>query len=114
MSCHVMLPTGVSNVSSNCSSTALTTSSHHPQQQQPTAGPRRIVRQQVPDDILHDPALAAAMSVLPANYNFEIHKTVWRVRQAGAKQVGPAAAAAAGPSVLPACLIRRQTLHCHH
>jgi hypothetical protein len=28
------------------------------------------------------------MSALPANYNFEIHKTVWRIQQAGAKQVG--------------------------
>eukprot|EP00877_Chromochloris_zofingiensis_P009316 jgi/Chrzof1/4638/Cz14g21010.t1 len=27
------------------------------------------------------------MSVLPSNYNFEIHKTVWRIRQAGATQV---------------------------
>jgi hypothetical protein len=45
------------------------------------------MRQQVPDSILHNAALAAAMSVLPANYNFEIHKTVWRIQQAGARQV---------------------------
>eukprot|EP00775_Hariotina_reticulata_P009330 gene9330-9494_t len=70
--------------SSKGSSNELTISRQ--QQQLPAAAPRRIVRQQVPDDILHDPALAAAMEVLPANYNFEIHKTVWRVRQAGAKQ----------------------------
>lgn len=48
---------------------------------------KRFVRQQVPDDILHNSALNAAMSVLPSNYNFEIHKTVWRIRQAGATQV---------------------------
>lgn len=46
-----------------------------------------MVRQQVPDHILNNAALAAAMSVLPVNYNFEIHKTVWRIQQAGAKQV---------------------------
>jgi 2-(3-amino-3-carboxypropyl)histidine synthase len=43
---------------------------------------------QVPESITGNTALAAAMSVLPANYNFEIHKTVWRIQQAGAKQVG--------------------------
>jgi 2-(3-amino-3-carboxypropyl)histidine synthase len=45
------------------------------------------MRQQVPDSILNNAALTAAMSVLPANYNFEIHKTVWRIQQAGATQV---------------------------
>eukprot|EP00897_Mesotaenium_endlicherianum_P004534 jgi/Mesen1/4108/ME000216S03364 len=48
---------------------------------------RRFVRQQVPQEILDDPALRAAMDVLPRNYNFEIHKTVWRVKQAGARRV---------------------------
>lgn len=52
-----------------------------------TSGPRRFVRQQVPDSILNDPALKAAMEVLPSNYNLEIPKTVWRVKQAGAKKV---------------------------
>lgn len=42
---------------------------------------------QVPESITGNAALAAAMSALPANYNFEIHKTVWRIQQAGAKQV---------------------------
>lgn len=93
-----MAPAGAG--SSKGSNSELTISRQQQQQQQlPAAGPRRIVRQQVPDDILHDPALAAAMAVLPANYNFEIHKTVWRVRQAGAKQVG----AAAGSLVLSIC-----------
>ena len=41
----------------------------------------------MPDDILHDPALAAAIALLPANYNFEIHKTVWRLRAAAARRV---------------------------
>lgn len=43
---------------------------------------------QVPESITSNAALSAAMSVLPPNYNFEIHKTVWRIQQAGAKQVG--------------------------
>lgn len=51
------------------------------------AGPRRFVRQQVPDEVLNDPALNAAAAALPSNYNFEIHKTVWRLRQAGARRV---------------------------
>ncbi|EIE19179.1 hypothetical protein COCSUDRAFT_19880 [Coccomyxa subellipsoidea C-169] len=42
---------------------------------------------QVPDEILHDEALNAAIGVLPANYSFEIHKTVWRIKQMGAKRV---------------------------
>lgn len=49
---------------------------------------RRFVRQQVPDSILNNTQLNEAIAVLPANYNFEIHKTVWRIQQAGAKQVG--------------------------
>eukprot|EP00793_Prasinoderma_coloniale_P000073 PRCOL_00005581-RA len=50
-------------------------------------GVKRFVRQQVPSEILEDKALNAAASVLPSNYSFEIHKTVWRVRQAGARRV---------------------------
>lgn len=52
-----------------------------------SGGPRRFVRQQVPDEVLQDPKLNAAIAALPANYNFEIHKTVWRLRQAAAKRV---------------------------
>eukprot|EP00798_Chlamydomonas_sp_ICE-L_P011764 gene11764-8953_t len=56
----------------------------------PSAAPptvKRFVRKQVPDSVLQNEALNAAIAVLPPNYNFEIHKTVWRVQQAGAKQV---------------------------
>ncbi|XP_008423167.1 2-(3-amino-3-carboxypropyl)histidine synthase subunit 1 [Poecilia reticulata] len=49
-------------------------------------GPRRVANQ-IPDEILQDPELQEAIKVLPSNYNFEIHKTVWRVRQAKAKRV---------------------------
>ncbi|KAK1899365.1 2-(3-amino-3-carboxypropyl)histidine synthase subunit 1, partial [Dissostichus eleginoides] len=44
-------------------------------------GPRRVANQ-IPDEILQDAELQEAIKALPANYNFEIHKTVWRVRQA--------------------------------
>nr|POF06854.1 diphthamide biosynthesis protein 1 [Quercus suber] len=41
----------------------------------------------VPDDILHDAAINEAIALLPANYNFEIHKTIHRVRSSGAKKI---------------------------
>ncbi|EKX37006.1 hypothetical protein GUITHDRAFT_160128 [Guillardia theta CCMP2712] len=45
-------------------------------------GPRRIVHS-VPEEILKDEELGRAIGeLLPSNYNFEIHKTVWRIRQA--------------------------------
>eukprot|EP01018_Ginkgo_biloba_P017699 Gb_23501 [translate_table: standard] len=52
-----------------------------------TKAPRRFVRQLIPDSILKDPALKAAMAVLPSNYNLEIPKCIWRIKQAGAKRV---------------------------
>lgn len=42
---------------------------------------------QIPDEILNNEDLNAAISVLPANYNFEIHKTIWRIKQCGSKRV---------------------------
>jgi len=57
----------------------------------PTPSPRRVVKRivgrQVPDSILQNQALNDAIAILPLNYNFEIHKTVWRIRQAGARRV---------------------------
>lgn len=41
----------------------------------------------IPPEILNDPSLNEAMSVLPSNYNFEIHKTIWRIREMKAKRV---------------------------
>ncbi|CAK0783436.1 hypothetical protein CVIRNUC_006635 [Coccomyxa viridis] len=52
-----------------------------------SAKPARVITQQVPDDILHNDALNEAAAVLPANYSFEIHKTIWRIKQKGAKRV---------------------------
>ena len=60
---------------------------------------------QLPDDIAHDPQLAAAIATLPRNYNFEIHKTVWKVRQAA--EHGPITVALQMPEglLMFACLI---------
>ncbi|MED6204556.1 hypothetical protein PIB30_010107 [Stylosanthes scabra] len=49
--------------------------------------PKRFMKSQIPDSILNDTALNAAISVLPQNYNFEVHKCVWRVLSTGAKRV---------------------------
>ncbi len=37
---------------------------------------------QVPDEVLHDSALNAAISVLPANYNFEVRSSTCSSRAA--------------------------------
>ncbi|XP_062448564.1 2-(3-amino-3-carboxypropyl)histidine synthase subunit 1 [Rhea pennata] len=50
-------------------------------------GPMRRVAKQVPEEILNNQELQEAIKVLPSNYNFEIPKTVWRIRQAQAKKV---------------------------
>ncbi|KAH6990633.1 diphthamide biosynthesis protein [Ilyonectria sp. MPI-CAGE-AT-0026] len=54
-----------------------------------TAKPRRAPRllNQVPKEILDDPNLKAAIGLLPANYSFEIPKTIHRIRTSGAKRV---------------------------
>ncbi|PIN17868.1 Diphthamide biosynthesis protein [Handroanthus impetiginosus] len=57
------------------------------QEPPPRARPKRFVKNQIPDFILNDAALNAAISLLPANYNFEIHKIVWRVRSTNATRV---------------------------
>jgi len=41
----------------------------------------------IPDEIINDTHLSEAMSVLPGNYNFEIHKTIWRLRQTNSNRV---------------------------
>ena len=49
--------------------------------------PRRRYVSTIPDDILNDPKLRSMLDVLPPNYNFEVAKTVWRIKQMGAKSV---------------------------
>lgn len=41
----------------------------------------------IPASILEDPDINAAISLLPSNYNFEIHKTIHRIRQNDHKSV---------------------------
>ncbi|KAI9222272.1 diphthamide biosynthesis protein 1 [Blastocladiella britannica] len=55
----------------------------------PTASsaPGKQKRGAVPDSILHDPLLNAAVKALPANYNFEVYKTVHQIIEFGAKRV---------------------------
>ena len=50
-------------------------------------GRKRGAATHIPESILQDSELNAALKALPSNYNFEIHKTVWRVRQVEAKRV---------------------------
>ena len=52
-----------------------------------TGGGKKRTAMRIPDTILQNAELNAALSVLPSNYNFEIHKTVWRIKQAEAKCV---------------------------
>jgi 2-(3-amino-3-carboxypropyl)histidine synthase len=41
----------------------------------------------IPQDILHDSDINEAIALLPSNYSFEIHKSIHRIRSAGAKKV---------------------------
>ncbi|KAK0590810.1 hypothetical protein LWI29_031976 [Acer saccharum] len=52
----------------------------------PKTVPKRFVKNQIPDSILTTRP-STAVSLLPQNYSFEIHKCVWRVRSAEAKRV---------------------------
>ncbi|TPX32977.1 hypothetical protein SmJEL517_g04016 [Synchytrium microbalum] len=52
----------------------------------PITGRSRVINQ-VPDDILNDALLNSAISLLPSNYNFEIHKSVWQLRRQNATKV---------------------------
>lgn len=46
---------------------------------------RKVVRasrvNKIPDDIVNNQELQAAIGVLPKNYNFEIPKTIWKIRE---------------------------------
>ncbi|XP_023246355.1 2-(3-amino-3-carboxypropyl)histidine synthase subunit 1 [Copidosoma floridanum] len=48
-------------------------------------GPVRLNK--IPQEILDDPNINEAIKCLPENYNFEIHKTIWRIRESKAKRV---------------------------
>lgn len=53
------------------------------------AQPRRVVKGRgvLPIPEATDPLLLAALTALPSNYNFEIPKTVWRIKQLGARRI---------------------------
>jgi 2-(3-amino-3-carboxypropyl)histidine synthase len=42
---------------------------------------------QIPDEIINNSELNEIVKQLPSNYNFEIHKTLWRIKQQNAKRV---------------------------
>ena len=48
---------------------------------------RRRFISQIPSSIADDPHLKEALTALPANYNFEVPKTIWRLKQMNAKSV---------------------------
>ncbi|XP_050537565.1 2-(3-amino-3-carboxypropyl)histidine synthase subunit 1 [Daktulosphaira vitifoliae] len=49
--------------------------------------PSAKVLNKIPDEIINNPELIAAIQSLPSNYNFELPKTIWRLRQMQAKRV---------------------------
>lgn len=48
---------------------------------------RAVAKRRIPEDIVNNPTLNQAISILPSNYNFEIHKTLWRIRTESSKVV---------------------------
>lgn len=52
--------------------------------------PKKVVGRapnRIPEEILADKELNAAIALLPSNYNFEVHKCVWNIRRHAAKRV---------------------------
>ena len=47
----------------------------------------KVIGSRIPEEILNDPVLAQDMMILPQNYNFEIPKTIWRIKSLDAKRV---------------------------
>lgn len=58
-----------------------------PEGQRKTFKPNIRSLNRIPDELLNDPLLNKACESLPQNYNFEIHKTIWRIRTVAAKRV---------------------------
>lgn len=56
------------------------------------AKPKRVFKSKIrlnriPPSLLNDPNLHDDISELPCNYNFEIYKTIWRIKELKAKRV---------------------------
>ena len=47
---------------------------------------KKLTLNQIPDEILNDTRLKEAMQVLPKNYNFEIPKTIWKIKSNKSKK----------------------------
>lgn len=58
-----------------------------PEGQRKTFKPNIRAVNKIPAELLNDPLLNRACETLPQNYNFEIHKTIWRIRSLGSKRV---------------------------
>ena len=42
---------------------------------------KRVLVNQIPDEIKNNKLLNMMIEVLPKNYDFEIHKTIWRIEK---------------------------------
>ncbi|XP_050667273.1 2-(3-amino-3-carboxypropyl)histidine synthase subunit 1 [Leptidea sinapis] len=58
-----------------------------PEGQRKTFKPNVRSVNKIPDELLNDPLINRACEALPSNYNFEIHKTIWRIRTLGSKRI---------------------------
>lgn len=58
-----------------------------PEGQRKTYRPNIRAVNKIPNELLNDPLLNRACENLPQNYNFEVHKTIWRIRSLKAKRV---------------------------
>ncbi len=47
---------------------------------------KRFVLNQIPTEITNDQRLKEAASILPKNYNFELPKTIWKIRNNHSKR----------------------------
>ncbi|KAJ1200699.1 hypothetical protein NDU88_004520 [Pleurodeles waltl] len=80
----------VSNISTFTTTQVMPLTANISEAAVPRAGaraPRRRVANQIPEEILNNSELQEAVGTLPINYNFEIFKTIWRIKQIGAKRV---------------------------
>lgn len=55
--------------------------------QNPKPRPKRFIKNQIPASIANNPALNAAISLLPSNYNFEVQKSIHRILSSRATRV---------------------------
>ena len=48
---------------------------------------KKVISSRIPQELLDDPTLKNDLLVLPQNYNFEVPKTIWRIKSLGVKKV---------------------------